>query len=188
MNLTEVLEAEGLNDFTYKGRGTDKNTHHSFVSGFYEKEFEKYRDRPIRMLEIGVFNGGSAALWSRYFSNADIYAVDLVDRIHDDNRNLKGVRYYFGDAYHPDRFSADLRFDIIIDDGPHTPLSQVQAICYYLKHLNPGGVMVIEDIGSPDLFPVLEYFVPQGYQTERVDLRHVKNRFDDLLFVIRAGT
>ena len=35
--------------------------HHYF--DIYERHFGRYRDRPIKMLEIGVFRGGSLRMW-----------------------------------------------------------------------------------------------------------------------------
>jgi spermidine synthase len=184
MNLMETLEANNLNDYSYKF-GTDKESHHSYISGFYESAFGKYQNKKINILEIGIYNGGSAALWSRYFTQATITAVDIVDHIHPSHRNLDQVTYLFGDAYRPNLFASDTKFDIIIDDGPHSPLSQIHFISYYLQHLNTDGIMVIEDVADITVFPILEFFVPKNYQSERVDLRHVKGREDDLMFIIR---
>ena len=183
INLIEILEENNLNDYSYKF-GTDKESHHSYISGFYESAFAKYKDKKITILEIGIYNGGSAALWSRYFTQAKILAVDIHDHIHPSHRNLDRGTYLFGDSYRPNLFSPEEKFDIIIDDGPHSPLSQVQCISYYLQHLSSGGIMVIEDIGNVTVFPILEFFTPQGYRTERIDLRHVKGREDDLMFII----
>ena len=36
----------------------------------YDRLFNDYRDKPIRLLEIGIQNGGSLEIWSKYFSNA----------------------------------------------------------------------------------------------------------------------
>ncbi len=39
--------------------------HHYF--DIYTRYFERFRDRPITMLEIGVFRGGSLRMWKEYF-------------------------------------------------------------------------------------------------------------------------
>src|SRR5437870_13846238 len=36
----------------------------------YDRIFDTYRDKPVRLLEIGIQNGGSLEIWSRYFPNA----------------------------------------------------------------------------------------------------------------------
>ena len=42
---------------------------HKFIHYFelYEKHFEKYVGKSPRILEIGVFGGGSLELWKEYF-------------------------------------------------------------------------------------------------------------------------
>ena len=46
------------------------------------------------------------------------------------------------DAY---KLKLDQKFDLIIDDGPHTLKSQVQAL-RFIKNLNFNGVFIIEDL------------------------------------------
>ncbi|TIN50291.1 MAG: class I SAM-dependent methyltransferase, partial [Mesorhizobium sp.] len=38
----------------------------------YDHIFSEYRDRPVRILEVGVQNGGSLEIWQKYFPNAEI--------------------------------------------------------------------------------------------------------------------
>lgn len=40
-------------------------------------------------------------------------------------------------------------YDLIIDDGPHTPASQIWCLQYYYDLLAPGGLLFIEDIATP---------------------------------------
>jgi hypothetical protein len=55
----------------------------------------------------------------------------------------------------------------------------------YLPRLNPGGLMVIEDVRRPDWFDRLAAAVPEGTYYQAVDLRGVRGLADDLLFVAR---
>jgi hypothetical protein len=81
------------------------------------------------------------------------------------------------------------KFDIIIDDGPHTLESMVLCIDLYLPKLNKGGVLVIEDVQSMDWIPVLNKtfnkIKNETDQSDIIDLRNTKGRYDDLMFVIR---
>jgi hypothetical protein len=44
----------------------------------YERHFARFRDRPIRMLEIGVHGGGSLAMWKAYFHrDSTIVGIDI---------------------------------------------------------------------------------------------------------------
>ncbi len=37
----------------------------------YDRLFAPYRERPIRLLEIGIENGGSLEIWSKFFVDAE---------------------------------------------------------------------------------------------------------------------
>ena len=44
----------------------------------YTKHFEKYRNRPITMMEIGVHGGGSLQMWHDYFHpESRIVGIDI---------------------------------------------------------------------------------------------------------------
>jgi hypothetical protein len=78
-------------------------------------------------------------------------------------------------------------FDLIFEDGPHTVDSQVATLELYLEQLNIGGKMFIEDVQDPNHFDILEKVVEEmdgEYETEQIDLRENKDRYDDLIFVV----
>ena len=44
----------------------------------YDSVFEKYRDKKITFVEVGVFNGGSLEIWKKYFHpESRIIGIDL---------------------------------------------------------------------------------------------------------------
>ena len=43
----------------------------------YEKHFEPIRNKPIKILEIGILNGGSLEMWRYYFPEATIVGIDI---------------------------------------------------------------------------------------------------------------
>ena len=53
----------------HQGKVSDK---WSIYLSEYDRLFSIYRDQPIRMLEIGVQNGGSLEIWSKYFPDAHV--------------------------------------------------------------------------------------------------------------------
>jgi hypothetical protein len=190
------LDSDFLNQGYSKG-GTDKNSYHSYIENFYEKEFSFYREKNISLLEIGIETGGSLKLWKEYFLNSkSIIGVDIDDdKIDQRYKNIDGVMMYFGDAY-DEKFSKKFKtFDIIIDDGPHTLESQLKSIEIYLPKLKQNGLFIIEDIQSAEHFDILidkskeicESIVNQvEYCVECIDLRDKKGRWDDLIFLIRS--
>ena len=188
MDLKELIEQNW--DLTWDADpecGTDKTGKlgHDYINSFYNEEFKKYQDKHIRFLEIGVYKGASLALWSKYFSNAEIIGLDIQDQRVDRYQNLDRVSVGICDAYDPEIAEQLGNFDIIIDDGPHTIETLQKCIEYYLPRLNEDGVMVLEDIQDTSWFPLLIEKVPQGIKYECIDLRDHLNRYDDLLFIIR---
>ena len=173
------------------GTQTDKNTTHNYIDGFYENEFQQYRDKPVRVLEIGIASGHSLRLWDRYFSNHNgIYGVDNYGgNIVSTARETKNIFITIDDAYAQRVVDSLPKFDIIIDDGPHTLESMVLCIDLYLPKLNKGGVLVIEDVQSMDWIPVLnntfDKIKNETDQSDIIDLRNTKGRYDDLMFVVR---
>ena len=118
----------------------------------YDQEFIKYRDlNNFRLLEIGVQNGGSLEIYSKYFSNPNLLIGCDID--------VKCARLKFecpcihvitGDILSESTLS-DIQklsstFDVIIDDGSHTSKDIVNTFCLLFDSLNPGGMYIIEDL------------------------------------------
>lgn len=192
--LIEILERHNLNGFDKPG-GTDKATDHSYT-GVYEHLMTPYKDKEsVNLLEIGVQLGGSSLLWQEFLPNANLYLADIHDSRHQsivEKLDKSRSRFYLLDAYSDASRNFLLRecqdgFDIIIDDGPHTLESQILCIKNFLPLLRPGGFMIIEDLQSVDWIEHLNQYVPLEYResVEVFDLRGMKGRFDDLLFVIK---
>lgn len=162
---------------------TDKNTVHSYVDNLYDSLFEQKRLTASRVLEIGVYDGGSILLWRDYFINAIIDAIDINDcSTKIDNHRINNM---VCDAYNLNTIKKLQEYDIIIDDGPHTIDSMVFFIKHYIHLLKPEGIAVIEDIQDYRWIDTLVKLIPDSFTSQIVDLRPIKNRYDDLLLVIR---
>lgn len=117
----------------------------------YDRIFAEYRDRSIRLLEIGIQNGGSLEIWSKYFMNAqklvgcDINA-DCAHLAYEDQR----IAVVVGDANNDLTYATVLghssAFDIVIDDGSHYSSDIVKSFAKYFPHIAEGGVFVAEDL------------------------------------------
>ena len=163
---------------------TDKDTVHSYLDT-YEELFKDRRDIND-LLEIGIDKGGSLKLWSDYFKNASIYGMDITNVLKVDN--VERVSIDFIDAYDKKNIP-NKKFDIIIDDGPHTFMSVIQFLFYYLPLLTDDGIAIIEDvqtIACIDVFNlIIEEHFPELRQCVSVyDIREKKGRYDDILYVI----
>lgn len=187
MSLIDILNSDSNLNHQNHLVGTDKNTIHNYINGFYEKEFAKYKDKKIDLLEIGISSGGSLYLWSKYFTNGIIHGIDVVDVVRPEYKNVPTIKHLFLNAYDINVVNFLPKFDIIIDDGPHSIESQIFFIKYYISKLKDGGVMIVEDVQDESHFEILKNEVPPFLQAgiELVDLRKDKNRYDDLMFILR---
>lgn len=118
---------------------TDKGYYHSYHF-MYADIFHNFR--PTSILEIGVKHGKSIKAWQKLFPEANITGLDI------ERRELvipeQSFNYIIGDSMDP-TLSTDLgMFDIIIDDGSHFFLDQINTFLNFkdmFKHY-----YVIEDI------------------------------------------
>jgi fibrillarin-like rRNA methylase len=170
---------------------TDKASTHNYVEGFYENSFSSYRDKKVKVLEIGIASGTSLLLWDEYFvNNTGVYGIDINSSdITNEVEKRERINTIIGNAYDQKLTETLPIFDIIIDDGPHTLESMVSFIELYLPKLNSNGIMVIEDIQSLDwMSELIEVFNESKKDTDEcevVDLRESIGRYDDLMFIIR---
>lgn len=143
---------------------TDKNTRHSYID-VYNIEFEKFKYTKSNILEIGICSGGSIKLWNDYFTNATIYGLDINDAPTWLKDYSERIKLFECDAYNYDFVEEEfinksIKFDIIIDDGPHTVDSMLYFVLYYRQLLNPGGILVIEDILCDEVIETIKRLYP----------------------------
>jgi len=176
---------------------TDKNTVHSYLD-LYESLFKGKKETATHILEVGIgyppYNGGSIAMWEKYFLNAQIYALDIIPMtdVWADILHRQRIHIYAAiNAYDPYVFkrlflSKPVRFDILLDDGPHTLESMIAFVTLYSHVMKPDRILVIEDIQSMDWIDVLRTHTPEALKPfiEVYDLREKKGRYDDIVFVI----
>lgn len=169
---------------------TDKNTVHSYLP-LYDELLCRKRFTCRNMLEVGICFGGSVELFDKYFPNGTITALDTLPEkaLPDILKNQNKIRMISGDAYSPFFFSALFRgkkFDVVLDDGPHTLESQIKFLTMYSMLLEEDGILIIEDVGDINYLEILKNNTPPNLQPfiKTFDLRNKKGRYDDILFVI----
>uniref|UniRef100_A0A6C0I0A5 Methyltransferase n=1 Tax=viral metagenome TaxID=1070528 RepID=A0A6C0I0A5_9ZZZZ len=176
---------------------TDKNTAHSYFDT-YEKLFSSIRITARNILEVGIFWGGSIRLWRDYFSNAQIYGVDICNLDFIQKESIKNDNHItlftntngYDDTFINENFiNKNITFDMILDDGPHDLQSMIDLIVKYVPLLTENGIMVIEDVQDFQWTETLKEYVPNELKQyiQVYDLRHIKGRYDDILFVINKN-
>lgn len=166
----------------------DKGAEHDYINSYYSNEFTPKKNKPLNILEIGIWYGGSIKLWNDFFTNSKIIGLDFQDNTENIFANSPQVTIMKFDAYLDSTVSLfeDNYFDYVIDDGPHTLEAQILCIQKYLPKVKSGGKIIIEDIQSIDWIEDLENSIDKNIAEswKTIDVRESKGRYDDILFEI----
>jgi hypothetical protein len=129
---------------------TDKNTHFHNYTRQYNSLLREFRDKPIKYLEIGVFNGGSIKAFRDTFKKDSlILGLDIDNRckMYEDVEN--NVFVEIGNAT-DSNFIQQITtkygsFDVILDDGSHTNKDVINSFELLFPLLNDNGLYIVED-------------------------------------------
>ncbi len=107
----------------------------------------EFREKPINLIELGVYNGASLNVWLKYFERAKIIGVDIDPRCGRHSRGRVQVRIGSqDDAEFLRSVAADWPPTIVIDDGSHQAAHVIKSFKTLFPCLAPGGVYAIEDL------------------------------------------
>lgn len=150
-----------------------KSLKHSTYFHSYDHFFNKYRNKAITFVEVGVANGGSLYMWRDYFGpNARIIGIDL-------NPNVKkfekdGFEIFIGNQLDEDfwnYFKSKVGgIDILLDDGGHNYDQQIVTMECLIEGINDGGVLLVEDTHT-------SYFDGYGPR-DKTFIEYVKQKID----------
>lgn len=142
----------------------------------YSELFEKYREKNITFVEIGVLNGGSLFMWRDYFgSNVRIIGVDLNPLAKMWEKD--GFEIHIGSQSDPifwkNFFKVVGPVDVILDDGGHTFEQQIVTAHNCIPNINDGGLLVVEDTHT-------SYFNSFGYPSKYTFIEWTKKLIDNI--------
>lgn len=163
--------------YNNKNRPLSKWAHYFEI---YEKHFNKFRNEKISLLEIGVGQGGSLQMWKEYFGeNISIVGLDIGS--HCKNYEESQINVEIGSQYDSivldDLIYKYKNFDIIIDDGSHISEHIIFSFNHLFKHLNEGGIYLVEDVHTS----YVESF-GGGLGRKGSFVEFVKDKFDEVNF------
>jgi hypothetical protein len=148
--------------------GSDKarghNYHHLYgailhnpeaVSAVFEIGLGTNHEDVVSNMGHGGRPGASLRAFRDFLPNAQIFGADVDQRILFSEDRIRTFFIDQTDMASMDSLSAKIApsFDLILDDGLHTPGANLAAILFGLKKLKVSGVFVVEDI-HPAHFPV----------------------------------
>jgi len=120
----------------------------------YDAIFSSIKEKKINIAEIGILDGGSLRMWQQYFSNADIFGFEynnaLISNFKNNYNNtritLEEINVNHANSIKHAFSHINVKYDIIIEDSTHQFEDQIRVIENTYAYLNPGGILVIEDI------------------------------------------
>jgi len=144
----EALDREHLAIFDAYLKSPYLSIKHTSYFHVYERLLKPFVGRPITFVEVGVYNGGSLFMWREFLGpQARIIGIDLnplAKRWESD-----GFEIWTGNQADPAfwrEFAAKVgEVDVLLDDGGHSNLQQVQTVVSMAPHTNDGGLLIVED-------------------------------------------
>lgn len=111
-----------------------KNNNKNYIAKYeqyldvYEKHLSKYKDKPVKIIEFGVNQGGSLNMWKEYLGDGTkIYGVDINPNCA--KLTSENIEILIGDQ--EDRSFLNQvaekigKVDIVVDDGGHSMAQQI---------------------------------------------------------------
>ena len=142
----------------------------------YDEILSRFKGKDIKIIEIGVQDGGSLKIWQEYFgSNSKIFGVDLnpqCKKFEKDN-----IKIFIGSQssknFWSKLFNQVGKVDLIIDDGGHTNAQQVITAVNCIPNINDGGMLITEDVHS-------SYLKRFGNPSKYSFINFIKKTIDDI--------
>ena len=167
--------------------GSDKSSAHDYHL-VYAPLLGPRRGDPLRLLEIGLGTnnpdvvstmgpsgkpGASLRAFRDFCPNAQVFGADIDQRI---LFNEDRIRTYYVDQTRIGSFDelyanlSDGMFDLVIDDGLHSPNANIATMLFALKILRPSGFFIVEDIRSSSIpiWQVVAALLPENYRRKLV--------------------
>ena len=119
-----------------------------YFTPIYELIMGKMKNKPIKILEIGIANGNSLRMWAEYFPKAQIFGADIADKSYLDTDRIKTFRCDQSDRASLRRLieqTGDV--DIIIEDGSHVVAHQQITLGVLRPHTK---MYWVEDLHTSD--------------------------------------
>lgn len=111
------------------------------------------RDRPFKLLEIGIWDprnpGASIRMWREFLPNAQIVGVDINEgcKVLEAECSIKTYILDQGDIPALEKMMAEVgEVDFVVDDGSHVLHHQITSLGVLWRYLAKDGFYCIEDL------------------------------------------
>lgn len=160
---------------------------HKWIHYFdiYERHFARFRGKQPTILEIGVFGGGSLAMWKDYFGEGStVVGLDINPDCK--QHEADGISVFIGSQDDPTVINKILLnhqlIDIVLDDGSHIMNHQIASFDLLYEKISDHGVYMVEDTHTC-------YWPEYGGGLKKTDtfMEFVKNKADEINAVHSRG-
>lgn len=189
LTLTEIFDKNGGDKGSYfVHKNTTNNLAHNYTT-VYEKYMSEYRDKSIKLLEIGLwcpyFPGASVFSWNEYFTNLDYYGIDIVDCTHLSTDKIRiSIVNQKNETELNDYVKDKGKFKFIIDDGCHEEDAIIISLGNLFPSLESGGIYFIEDLHVVDkknLYTLKDKKFNSNLLSDK-HLDYINNNIDECFF------
>jgi cephalosporin hydroxylase len=144
----------------------------------YDRHLAKFRDSPVRFLEIGVSHGGSLRMWRNYLGlKATIFGIDINEECRKYNGEAAQVR--IGSQDDPGFLRSVVAemggVDVVLDDGSHIARHQEISFDVLFPLINQ-GLYICEDTHTA----YWRGFYEGGYRRRSTFIEKSKRLIDDI--------
>lgn len=172
LRLKKVLDAYGSD------KATLHNYHHLYgailsnsddVKLVFEVGLGTNNTDVVSNMGVSGRPGASLRAFREFLPNAIIYGADIDKRVLFEEERIKT---FFVDQTDPKSFQVlhdklPNEFDLVIDDGLHSPDANIETLKFGLQKVKVGGWVVIEDIGreARPIWEVVSGLLPKIYES-----------------------
>lgn len=137
----------------------------------YERHMARFKQRPVKLGEVGVWSGGSLLMWHAVLGEqCHVFGLDIAQdalQFQDNKTTIAMVDQGDPAAWSNFFQTVTPALDVLVDDGTHAPGTMLTTVASAWPHLSPGGVLAIEDINGAGyletfLLPVAQFFGAPG--------------------------
>ncbi|MFZ9531137.1 MAG: hypothetical protein ACO272_01335 [Candidatus Fonsibacter ubiquis] len=195
LNLDKLSEETDLCKILKK-YGSDKSSDWHNYSPLYNYFFQHLKDDEINFFEVGIYHGASVHSWREYFSKAKIFTADVDEKTFLKVEDLD-VECFYCDQDDPITIKTmwntdklkDIHFDVILDDGKHEFISNLNFLKESIHKLKKGGIFIIEDltISTCNSFENILFGLQNQYSLDYIKLLKLpsqNNKIDNNILLI----
>ena len=190
LSPTEEKIASKLEEL-FNFHGSDKANTHNYPR-LYAKVIKLLPERSFKIIEIGMGSnnldtpsnmgafgrpGASLRAWRDFATNIEVFGGDIdsrilfsesrIDTFVVDQTNQESWEVFLSEV-------SDEKFDLVVDDGLHSPYANLMTIKNLLPSLSDDGTLIIEDVNESALpvWRIFEKLLPSDYHFRLIEAKN----------------